>query len=291
MKGLILAGGLGTRLHPVSKIISKHLLPIYDKPMIYYSLSVLMLAGIKDIMIISTPKDIDNFRTLLGDGKNLGIKIQFMAQSKPKGIAHAFILAEDFIKKDRVTLILGDNLLFGHNLSGILTKVVKNKEPAMIFGYKVNDPKRFGIVELSKNKKIISLQEKPIRPKSNFAIVGLYIYNNDVVNYAKNLKPSARNELEITDINKVYLKKNKLKVTILGRGFAWLDTGTFDSLLEASTFVQTIENRQGNKIACLEEIAYKNKWISKKDLKLISKSTLNKEQRNYLNNIINETFC
>lgn len=289
MKGLILAGGLGTRLHPVSKIMSKHLLPIYDKPMIYYSLSVLMLAEIKDIMIISTPKDINNFRILLGDGKNLGIKIQYMTQVKPAGIAQAFILAEDFIKKDKVTLILGDNLLFGHNLSGILSKIIKKKEPAMIFGYKVKDPKRFGIVEFSKNKKIISLQEKPKRPKSNYAIVGLYIYNNDVVSYAKNLKPSARKELEITDINKIYLKKNKLKVTILGRGFTWLDTGTFDSLLEASTFVQTIESRQGNKIACLEEIAYKNKWLTKKDLKLISNSTENKEQRNYLHNIINET--
>ena len=288
MKGIILAGGSGTRLYPLSRVITKHLLPIYDKPMIFYPLSVLMLAGIKDIMIISDPKDLSSFKDLLGNGKHLGISIEYKVQQYPNGIAEAFIIAENFIGKDRVTLILGDNLFFGHNLSGILTDIVKQKKPAMIFGYRVKDPKRFGIVEISKSNKILSIQEKPKQPKSNYAVVGLYMYNNEVVKIAKKIKKSKRGELEITDINKFYLKKNQLKVKLFGRGFAWLDAGTFDSLLEASSFVQTIESRQGNKIACLEEIAYKNNWISKKKLLSFSKSNFNLEYQNYIKNIINE---
>jgi glucose-1-phosphate thymidylyltransferase len=288
MKGIILAGGSATRLYPISKFLTKHLLPVYDKPMIFYSLSVLMLAGIREIMIITSSSDLNNFKVLLGSGKHLGISITYKVQSKPNGIAEAFIIAEEFIKKERITLILGDNLFFGHNLSGILRSVIKEKNAATIFGYKVKNPKRFGVVEFSKNKKVISIEEKPKKPKSNYAIPGLYIYDNEVVKIAKKLKPSKRSELEITDINKIYLKKKKLKVNILGRGFAWLDAGTYDSLLEASIFVQTIESRQGNKIACLEEIAYFNNWISKKKLLDYSKSVNNLQFRDYLKSIIIE---
>lgn len=261
MKGIILAGGSGTRLYPLTTVISKQLLPVYDKPMIYYPLSVLMLAGIKDILIITTPEDLNKFQDLLGNGSNYGIDLKYETQDKPEGLAQAFIIGEKFIGKDNVTLILGDNIFWGQGFTPILRKHVKDKEGATVFGYQVKDPQRFGVVEFNKKNKVISVEEKPKKPKSNFAITGLYIYDNEVVKIAKNVKPSKRGEIEITSINKEYLRKNKLSVQLLGRGFAWLDTGTHDSLLEASQFVETIEKRQGYKIACLEEIALNNKWL------------------------------
>lgn len=261
MKGIILAGGSGTRLYPLTTVISKQLLPVYDKPMIYYPLSVLMLAGIKDILIITTSEDLNKFQDLLGNGSNYGIDLKYEIQDKPEGLAQAFIIGEKFIGKDNVTLILGDNIFWGQGFTPILRKHVKDKEGATVFGYQVKDPQRFGVVEFNKKNKVISVEEKPKKPKSNFAITGLYIYDNEVVKIAKNVKPSKRGEIEITSINKEYLRKNKLSVQLLGRGFAWLDTGTHDSLLEASQFVETIEKRQGYKIACLEEIALNNKWL------------------------------
>jgi len=261
MKGIVLAGGRGTRLYPATKVLSKQLMPVYDKPMIYYPLSVLMLAGIRDILIISTPQDTPMFEKLLGDGINWGIKLQYKIQPSPNGLAEAFILGEDFIGSDSVCLILGDNIFYGQGFTSLLQKSFTLNEGAIIYSYQVTDPKRFGIVELDKDLNIRSIAEKPTKPKSNNAITGIYFYDNKVIQLAKNLKPSNRGELEITSINQEYLKKGQLKVENLGRGLAWLDTGTVESLLDAGHFVQTIEKRQGYKIACLEEIAYKNNWI------------------------------
>lgn len=272
MKGIILAGGTGTRLHPLTKGVSKQLLPIYNKPMIYYPLSVFMLAGIREILIISTPDDIENYKKLFLDGTQFGLSIEYAIQPSPDGLAQAFIIGEKFIGKDSVSLILGDNIFYGYGFSSILKKAVKLKNGALLFGYHVNDPKRFGVVEFDNNKNVISLEEKPERPMSNFAVVGLYFYDNHVIEMAKNLKPSKRGELEITDINKQYLKKNLLKVETLGRGFTWLDSGTHESLMAASTFVHAIESRQGQKIACLEEIALNNGWINYSDIEHLADS-------------------
>lgn len=279
MKGIVLAGGSGTRLYPSTIGVSKQLLPIYDKPMIYHPISVLMLAGIKDILIISTPHDIPNFEKLLGDGSQFGVNFSYKVQPSPDGLAQAFILGEEFIGKDSAAMVLGDNIFYGPGFSGMLKNAVKTadeKKEATVFGYYVKDPERFGVVEFDKNGKAISLEEKPKEPKSNYAVTGLYFYDNSVVEYAKNLKPSARGELEITDLNKIYLEKNALNVELLGRGFAWLDTGTHKSLLQASQYVQTIEENQGIKIACLEEIAYRMGFLTKEQIL----ETANKYKKN-----------
>lgn len=288
MKGIILAGGSGTRLYPVTKAISKQITPIYDKPLIYYPLSVLMLAGIKDILVISTPRDIGTFEELLGNGSNLGLKIEYAIQEHPNGLAEAFIIGENFIGNDACALVLGDNMFYGHGLTGIVKEAAKRETGATIFGYYVNNPKSFGVVEFDENGKAISLEEKPEKPRSNFAIPGLYFYDNTVVEKAKAVKPSHRGELEITTLNEMYLNEGTLNVLSLGRGMAWLDTGTHDGLLEASNFVKTIQSRQGVMVACLEEIAYKNGWISKGKVEELAKPLLKSHYGEYLMNLIKE---
>jgi len=285
MKGIILAGGSGTRLYPITKGTSKQLLAIYDKPMIYYPLSVLMLSGITEILIISTPQDLPNFKKLLGDGAALGLKFSYKEQPKPEGLAQAFILGEEFIGNDDVCLILGDNIFYGAGIEKLLTNAVTsiiNEGKATIFGYYVQEPQRYGVAEFDANKNVVSIEEKPNNPKSNYAVVGLYFYPNSVVEIAKKIKPSARGELEITTVNQTYLQQNKLKMKLMGRGFAWLDTGTQDSLLEASNFIQTIEKRQGLKIACIEEIAYECGYISKEQLIKLAEEYKNNEYGAYL---------
>jgi len=290
MKAIILAGGSGTRLYPATKSICKQLLPIYDKPMIYYPLSTLMLAGIKEILIISTPQDTPRFEELLGDGKDLGIALSYAVQESPEGLAQAFIIGKDFIGDDSVALVLGDNLFYGHDFSSLVKKAAAQKSGATVFGYYVQDPERYGVVEFDTSGKVLSLEEKPENPKSNYAVVGLYFYDNDVVDIACNLKPSARGELEITDVNKVYLKRQNLKVELMGRGFAWLDTGTHQSLLEASQYVEVIEARQGLKIACLEEIAYLEGFIDKEQFEALVEKQGKSTYGTYLRNILKRTI-
>ena len=286
MKGIILAGGSGTRLYPITKAVSKQLLPVYDKPLIYYPISVLMLAEIKDILIITTPDDQQNYINLLGDGSEYGINFSYAIQNEPKGLAEAFLIGEEFIGSESCCLILGDNIFWGDAFSHLLTKAIKNNTGATVFGYSVSDPNRYGIAEIDQYNNVISLEEKPKNPKSNCAVTGLYIYDNKVIQIAKTIKPSFRDELEITSINEEYLKNNKLKLEILGRGYAWLDTGTSDSLLEASSFVAAIEKRQGYKIACLEEIAYTKNWIKKEDLLKIKEGYPNSSYHKYLDKIL-----
>ncbi len=286
MKGIILAGGKATRLYPITKGVCKQLLPVYDKPMIYYPLSVLMLAGIKDILIISTPKDTPRFKDLLGDGSGLGIKLTYAVQPEPKGIAESFIIAEEFIGRDSVCLILGDNIFYGYNLSQLLKRSARIKNGAVIFGYYVKDPQRYGVLKLDKNGRVISIEEKPKKPKSNWVVSGIYFYDNSVVKLAKKIRPSKRGELEITSINNEYAKKGKLKAELLGRGHAWLDTGTYESLINAAIFIKTIEDRQGLKIGCIEEVAYRMGFINKKQLDRLAEG-IHTSYGEYLRGLIN----
>ena len=288
MKGIILAGGFGTRLYPVTKVVCKQLLPVYDKPLIYYPLSTLMLSGIKEILIISTPSDTPKFEELLGDGSDMGIKLSYKVQEYPGGLAQAFIIGKEFIGNDSVALVLGDNIFYGHGLSDMLQTAAKTDDGAVVFGYYVNDPERYGVVEFDKNGKVVSLEEKPEKPKSHYAVVGLYFYDNSVVSIAENIKPSPRGELEITDVNKEYLKRGKLSVQSMGRGYAWLDTGTHDSLAEAGSFIKAIEDRQGLKVACLEEIAFRMKYIDFEGLRKVSEKTKKSTYGEYLARIICE---
>lgn len=287
MKGIILAGGKGTRLYPITKAVSKQMLPVYDKPMIYYSLSVLMLAGIREILVISTPNDIPRFKDLLGNGKYLGINLSYVVQPEPKGIAESFIIGEKFVGKDKVCLILGDNIFYGHGLPNILKEAISLEEGGVIFGYYVKDPQRYGVIQFDKDLNAISIEEKPKKPKSNWVVTGLYFYDNRVIEIAKNLRPSQRGELEITDVNGAYLRMKNLRVILLGRGYAWLDTGTYDSLIDCSIFIKTIEERQGLKIGCIEEIAYRMGYIGKKQLENLAKG-INTSYGEYLIRIIKE---
>ncbi|MEG0409833.1 MAG: glucose-1-phosphate thymidylyltransferase RfbA [Erysipelotrichaceae bacterium] len=290
MKGIILAGGSGTRLYPLTRVTSKQLLPIYDKPMIYYPMSILMSAGIREILIISTPEDTHRFEELLGDGHQFGVELSYKIQPTPDGLAQAFILGADFIGNEKVAMVLGDNIFHGHGLNKRLRAAAQKDDGATVFGYYVDDPERFGVVEFDEKGKAISLEEKPTNPKSNYAVTGLYFYDNKVVEYAKNLKPSKRGELEITDLNRIYLEKGNLDVALLGQGFTWLDTGTHESLVDATNFVKTIEEHQHRKVACLEEIAYDNKWINKKDLMKVYEIYKKNQYGEYLKNIIDDKY-
>jgi len=293
MKGIVLAGGSGTRLYPLTKVTSKQLLPIYDKPMIYYPVSVLMSAGIRDILIISTPQDLPRFQTLLGDGSQFGLKLSYAEQPSPDGLAQAFIIGEEFIGKDCVAMVLGDNIFHGHGLKKRLRAAVRNARSgkgATVFGYYVDDPERFGIVEFDKEGRAVSIEEKPKKPKSNYCVTGLYFYDNRVVEYAKKLKPSKRGELEITDLNRIYLKNGELNVELLGQGFTWLDTGTHESLVEATNFVMTVENHQNRKIGCLEDIAYINGWITREQVKEIIKLYKNNQYGRYLQDVLDGKY-